>query len=192
MTSEQLTALALRARTDEDALDELMEHEAPIVQGWVVGSCHSAAELNDADDISQEILRSVAEDIYTFGGRSSYKRWVYRVMRGRLVDWRRKCRAGEKYVRLYAEGEDALRAGSYEMLGRLESEEAFDELVGLAAEGNRDSLRRMFAEGYRIKDIAASDGISWNCARDRVRRGLRQIKSGLEKDDEKTVFDGVI
>jgi DNA-directed RNA polymerase specialized sigma24 family protein len=72
--------------------------------------------------------------------------------------------------------------GSYEMADRLESEEVFDGLIGFAGERNRDSLRLRFGGDYLIDEIAEKDGVSWDCARDRVRRGLAKIKSELEEE----------
>lgn len=183
LTSEQLTALALRARSDEDALNELIAYEIGYVTRWVRSKAQKNYP-NDVDDIVQEILIRISDSISAFQGRSAYSTWSGRVISGGFIAWLRwRGRQKEDGVNgnICTVRQMEELCGSYEMVDMLESREAFANLIGLALEGNRYSLELRFRMDYLVEDIADTCEVSWDCARDRVKRGLVQIKAGLHR-----------
>ena len=185
MTSEELTELALRARTDRGALDELIAYQVDYVTGWVrrnVGSHYR----NDIEDISQEILIGIANGIVGFKGKSSFARWCGMLMYNRLGDWLRKAsRRTLAYEDLYANMD--VIGGTYETVSELESDEEFERLLLLAPFAGREVLRLMFADGYKFGKVFRMQDrfVVYEACRSQTRRDLKGIKTKMLSKREK-------
>jgi len=179
VTSEELTELALRAGTDEDALNELIACEVDYVTGWVSRNV-GGRYRNDIEDISQEILICIANGIPGFKGKSSYARWCGSLMSKRLMDWLRKAsRRTLAYEDLYANMD--VIGDTYETVSELESEEEFHALLMLAPFHTRESLRRVYVDGYSIAEaFRMQDRFSaYEGFRSERRRAIEGIKTKI-------------
>jgi RNA polymerase sigma factor (sigma-70 family) len=175
--TDELTQLALRARTDRDALDELIACEVEYVTWWVrknVNYCYR----DDYDDIVQEILMAIAFGIPGFKGKSTFARWSGKIMYNRLCTWFRGKNSLKRSMEdLYPDME--IYGGTYEMASRIE----FDELLSMVVPSHREVLELRYVDGYGIGDIFAmqDECDTYEALRSRMRRDRALIKSKLER-----------
>ena len=174
MNSIELTELALRARGNEAALNELIACVVQYVTGWVwnrVGQKYP----DDVDDISQEILIAIVKGIPAFEGRSSFARWCGRIMSNRLGDFFRRRYRQERRNRIpRADVDDS---GSYEMELWFESLEADCAILldGCPAH-YKEVIIRHYLDDESFVSIAESEGVSWDMIRGRCRRGIAWLR----------------
>jgi RNA polymerase sigma factor (sigma-70 family) len=185
LTSEQLTALALRARADEDALNELIAHEITYVTWWVRNRA-SKNYPNDVDDIVQAILIGIADGIPGFRGRSSFMTWCLSLMHNRLCDFFKRKHAIKRLMETLLWDMEEV-GGTYEMLDRLESEETFNELLEMASPDGRLYLELRYGYGYKITEILdmREEYDSYDTLRMRMRHDMGYIKYELERRAER-------
>lgn len=186
MTGEALTALALRAKGDEDALNELIANELSYVRLWVRRNA-SYRYRNDFDDIAQEIVCAIFRGVKGFRGGVPYTRWAEQVMYHRLFDWLRRARSrkhsGED---LYGDMEAVV--GTCEIASEVESDEEFEALLELVPPETRPTLRLMFVDGYKIVEVWDGEK-KYETFRAKVKWDMGYIKHELERrrDYEKAV-----
>jgi len=60
----------------------------------------------DAEDIAQEVFVKLAQKLQTFGSRSSFKTWLYRITVNTAKDFIRKCVTNRRYETAYTMGQD--------------------------------------------------------------------------------------
>jgi len=65
----------------------------------------------DAEDIAQEVFVKLAQKLQTFGGRSSFKTWLYRITVNTAKDFIRKCVTHRGYETAYAMEQDDANPG---------------------------------------------------------------------------------
>lgn len=65
-------------------------------------------EASDAEDLAQEIFVAAWSQLPSFGGRSSFSSWLYRIAVNRCLNWRRSvARRKVAYTRWQEEAEEA-------------------------------------------------------------------------------------
>jgi len=184
--------IRLRDPGDHDAWSQFVTIYTPLIFGFCRG--RGLAET-DARDVTQEVLRAVAQSIPRFQydrARSSFRNWLFTVVRSKLNNFlassaRQPRAASETTLLQYAE---TAASPSLEEAWRREYQSG---LVSWAAAQIQSEFKaetwnafwRTAIAGEPAETVAGELGLSLNAlyiARSRVTSRLRQLIQGIEAD----------
>jgi RNA polymerase sigma-70 factor (ECF subfamily) len=180
-------SLLLRLRGhDNEAWRRLAALYGPILDGWC--RCAGLSE-QDADDVKQEVFRSVAQHLGAFRRerpRDSFRGWLWRITHNKLRDfWRRQrhrpqavggTAAQQRFQELAQESEDSLPPDSPAESGAL-YRRALDLLRAEFEARTWQAFWGVAVEGRAAADVAAELAMSPGAvyvAKSRVLRRLRE------------------
>src|SRR5689334_16344234 len=84
-TDEQLIEAALQG--NKKSLELLIARH----QGWVYNIClRMIGNAADASDLTQEILVKVITALASFKKKSSFRTWLYRIVKNNVINWEKK------------------------------------------------------------------------------------------------------
>lgn len=91
---EHFNALAIRARTDEDAFEELYEYFFPRVYNFIYARLKNSA---DADDVTSVTFLKMNENLDRYDPtKAAFSTWLFRIASNALIDsTRRKSNSNE-------------------------------------------------------------------------------------------------
>lgn len=168
-----------RARSgDRAALEQLLEHIAPLVHRFGMHMCRHDA---DADDVLQDTLLLVMSHLNEFEGRSSLSSWVFTLARSACARKRRGLKnqphASDEALRelLSAEGTPEQQVGSQELKAALEQ-----ALASLRDE-QREVLLMRDMEGLSAPEVAQVLGLSVEAVKSRLHRARAALRSALAR-----------
>jgi RNA polymerase sigma-70 factor, ECF subfamily len=169
--------LVLRARTgDAKALEELLASVAPAVERFGLRMCGNP---NDADDVLQDTLLTIATHLGDFEGRSSLLSWVFTLARSACARRRRglKNRAhvsdGEAPEARDEAPSPEERASDRELAAALTR--ALDRL----SHEHREVIMLRDVEGLTAPDAAAALGVSVDALKSRLHRARESVRTML-------------
>ncbi len=165
-----------------DELEALLGrlHEASF--GWAL----SCTDWNDADaeDVLQTTYMKVVSGRARFGGRSTFRTWLFGVIRQTAREHERRARSHrQRAERLAREapaggGESAAEAAERAERNRLLLE-ALTELPGR----QREVLHLVFYQDLSIREAAEVMDVSLGSARVHYERGKKRLRSLLSAED---------
>lgn len=83
-TIEYFNALAIRARTDEDAFEELYEYFFPRVYNFIFARLKNSA---DADDVTSVAFMKMNENLNCYDPtKAAFSTWLFRIANNALID----------------------------------------------------------------------------------------------------------
>lgn len=164
---------------DRAALEALLRrHEAQIYR-FGMRMCR---DPEDARDVAQETLLSVAKGIGEFRGASSLGTWLYAIARSHCLKRRRR-RKGEPADLASLDADAALRDGLADasrdperVAGDRELERAVDDAVGRLDDAHREVLVLRDAEGLTAPEVAEVLGISVDAVKSRLHRARVAVR----------------
>jgi RNA polymerase sigma-70 factor (ECF subfamily) len=172
-------AIVERARSgDRAALEQLLEHIAPLVHRFGMHMCRHDA---DADDVLQDTLLAVMAHLHEFEGRSSLSSWVFTLARTACARRRRGLKnqphASDEALRelLAAEGSPEQQVGSRELKA------ALDRALGALREDQREVLLMRDMEGLSAPEVARVLGLSVEAVKSRLHRARAALRSALAR-----------
>lgn len=168
MDSPELTPAELEVHLER-------HHEASF--GWALSCCG----WNDADaeDVLQTTYLKVISGRARFGGRSSFRTWLFGVIRQTSREHRRRARSHEERAKLLAR--EPVEAGAAPDRAVERSEEArrlraaLDELP----ERQREVLHLVFYQDMTIREAARVMEVSLGSARVHYERGKKRLRGLL-------------
>jgi len=84
-TDELLIAASLEG--DKSSLEELIQRH----ESWIYNICvRMVGNTADAADLTQEILIKVVTSLATFQHKSSFRTWLYRIVKNDVINWGKK------------------------------------------------------------------------------------------------------
>ena len=159
-------------------LNEALEATHVAAFAWAVSCCRGDAEL--AQEVLHDVYAAVLEGRARFGGRSTFKTWLFSVIRFTSASRRRR-----EWVRrlLFVEEERGADAASPESASdHIESDgraqrllEALDQLP----ERQRQVLHLVFYQGLTIDASASVMGVSVGSARTHYARAKARLATLL-------------
>lgn len=173
----EVAHLVPRARLgDAEAREELLRRSRDTIYRWALVQ---TGEPADAEDVTQEVLIRLHRALHTFGGRSHFATWLYRITRNEALGLRRRIRGRLRLVRAAAleatvddpSPDDPLRRVHAGQLAALA-----DALLHRLPRRQREILSLADLEGCDVREIAERLGISPSTARVHLfhaRRALR-------------------
>jgi RNA polymerase sigma-70 factor (ECF subfamily) len=177
---------------DVAAFRRLYDHYLPIVYARV---CALVPRI-DAEDVTQEVILSVARSMQGYRGRSAFSTWVNSILRRRVADYYRRAARRVPQVPLSEGGDvpavgnvsaddvsaDYASADSVPAAGNArESHEVFmvrQVFVALPATQREVILLRL-VEGLPFQEVALRLGIETGAAKMRFYRAIAACREGL-------------
>ena len=136
----------------------------------------------DAQDLAQEVFVQAYIKLDTFGGRSAFYTWLYRIAFNRSVSHRRKRREKASLDTLReSAGVDPQDPGGRpdRPLEEAERSELLHAAIGSLADEQREVLVMREMEGFDYQQIAELIGVPIGTVRSRLFRARLQLKERL-------------
>jgi RNA polymerase sigma-70 factor (ECF subfamily) len=162
-------------RSEIDA--ELGRHHSDSF-GWALACCRW--DRTEAEDVLQLAYLKILDGRAKFGGRSSFRTWLYAVIRRTAVERRRRERV--RRLALLRWLERAPEPAPPDLDGQLHRSSRARELARALArltERQRSVLHLVFYEDVPIREAAEVLGISLGSARTHYERGKRRLRELL-------------
>jgi RNA polymerase sigma-70 factor (ECF subfamily) len=167
----------------DDLRAQLEQHHASSF-GWAMGCCRRDA--TEAEDVLHNVYVKVLEGKARFSGDSSFKTWLFAVIRKTASDQRRKnflrsvimTRATERSAnapRLERPDESAYRG---------EVQTIFKHALRRLSSRQREALELVFYHELKIQEASEIMGVSLGSARTHYERGKKRLRELLEESEE--------
>lgn len=147
--------------------------------GWAMACCHR--DRNDAEEVLQAVYLKVLDGRARYDGSSSFRTWLFGVIRRTAVSERRK--AWLRGLLLEREAgsmrPDAVADPDAEVERDSRSHDLRHALVHLAAR-QREVLQLVFYHGLTVDEAAAAMGITAGSARTHYARGKARLATLLD------------
>jgi RNA polymerase sigma-70 factor (ECF subfamily) len=168
-----------RARTGQaDALETLLERHQAQIYRFGMKMCGNP---EDAKDVLQDTLLSVARNVRDFRGGSSISTWLYSVARSFCVKKRRRSKFAPKEVAfsLDSAAEKAADPGKApdESLASKQIEQALEEAIEALQPMYREVLLLRDVEGLTAAEVARVTGASVQAVKSRLHRARLSVRA---------------
>ena len=173
---------------DNSAFEMLMEKHMGIIYNIAL---RMAANQDDAEDMTQEIMIKIFRSLSSFKGNSKFSTWIYRVAVNTCLD-ELKRKKNKKHLSLDAEisGDDG--EGQLEIKDdspspeKLAEQNELRDMVAAAVKLLSDEHRAVIVlrdiRGMSYSEIAEILGCSDGTVKSRISRARAQLKMILEKE----------
>lgn len=150
--------------------------------GWAL-SCCGHDEMG-AEDVLQTTYLKIMAGKARFGGRSSFKTWVFGVIRRTAQEVSRKRRSeNRRMVQIVPE---EVPAPENDPLGRMDRQataEALKKALADLSDRQREVLHLVFYQGLSIAEAADVLGVGLGSARTHYQRGKDRLRELLEEGE---------
>jgi len=152
--------------------------------GWAMACC--GRDRWEAEDVLQIAYWKVLEGKARFEGASSFKTWLFAVIRKTAADQRRSSLL-RKLIMLRAAERD-LRGPRAEhpdeAVYRAEVRKVFERALARLPRRQFEALQLVFYHDLSLKEAAAVMGVSLGSARTHYERGKKRLRRLLEESEE--------
>jgi RNA polymerase sigma factor (sigma-70 family) len=161
---------------DEPAFEELVAKYEDSVYNTIYRFTN---DRDEAADIAQEVFVKVWRFAGSFGGRSKFSTWLYRIVVNECLR-RRKARrnTGERLEEM--DSESAISRESSEGLEQVHRAEAVRKEIAMLPEKQRLALLLTRFEGKSYKDVAEILGVSVSAVESLLFRARAALKKRLQ------------
>jgi RNA polymerase sigma-70 factor (ECF subfamily) len=179
-SDESLAAAA--ADGEPGALDALLERHQARIYRFGKRMC---GNVEDARDVLQETLLTMARSIHSFRGASSMSTWLYTIARSFCIKKRRRSKFAPTEIRsLDALATDALEPQDEGLmpdaaLAGKEIGDALETAIGLLDPDQREVLILRDIEGLTTPEVAKILGITVAAAKSRLHRARARLREHL-------------
>jgi RNA polymerase sigma-70 factor (ECF subfamily) len=168
-----------RARSGQaDALEKLLERHQGQIYRFGMQMCR---DPEDAKDVLQDTLLSVARNVHDFRGGSSISTWLYTVARSFCVKKRRKSKFAPKEDTSSLDGAAEQVAdpgkGADETLASKQVEQALEAAIGTLEPMYREVLLLRDVEGLTAPEVARVTGASVQAVKSRLHRARLSVRA---------------
>lgn len=180
MTDGQSEKIARATQGDADAFAEVFE----ALRAYMYAVAYRVVGAADAEDVVMEAYLRAWQALPGFGGRSSLKTWLYRIVHNCALDFVRR-RQREQAHRVDP-GEDGRHAAETMPASRRDRPDqivagrdmarVLDLAMQQLPEEHRIALELRFSEGFSYAEIAAATGVSLGTVMSRLFNGKRKLR----------------
>jgi RNA polymerase sigma-70 factor (ECF subfamily) len=158
---------------DGAAFRQLYDHYLPLIYARV----RALVPRAHAEDVTQEVVLSVARSIRSYRGRSSFSTWVYSILKRRVADYYRHAARQVPQVPL-ADGCEAPTEDK-----QTESDETFivRQVFLALPEAQREVILLRLVEGLSFQEVGSRLGIEIGAAKMRFYRAIAACRERLEE-----------
>ena len=170
-----------RARSGQaDALEKLLERHQAQIYRFGMKMC---GDPEDAKDVLQDTLLSVARNVHDFRGGSSISTWLYTVARSFCVKKRRKSKFAPREIASSLDGAaehvaDPGRAAD-ETIASKQIEQALQAAIGALEPQYREVLQLRDVEGLTAPEVARVTGASVQAVKSRLHRARLSVRAQI-------------
>ncbi len=151
--------------------------------GWALSCCRWDRE--EAEEVLQTAYLSVLDGRASFGGRSSFKTWLFGVIRYTALDQRRRGLRRLRILRDWLVRNPSDRPGPADAATTLATSETAARLraeLGRLPARQREVLHLVFYEELSIEEAAGVLGVALGTARTHYERGKRRLRERLGEE----------
>ena len=164
---------------DRASLRALLQEHHTAAWGWALYCCDGDREM--AEDILHDAYLGVLEGKAVFDGRSSFKTWLFAVIRKMAHKERkqvlRRLRILTERIWRPAEVGSEVETDVYHS----ELRQRMKRLLGDISRRQREVLQLVFYHDLSIEDAAQVMGVSVGSARTHYHRGKERLRARIEK-----------
>ena len=129
----------------------------------------------DAEDITQDVFVKLAGKLKTFGQKSSFRTWLYRMTINAAKDYYRKHATKQAYENAFAAEQDTDNPGG--QLDAHVNRDRLQEALGELSEKQKSAVLLVFAEGLNHREA----GKVLKCSETTVSWRIFQARRALKK-----------
>ena len=163
-----------------DALERLLERHQAQIYRFGLKMCR---DPEDAKDVLQDTLLSVARNVRDFRGGSSLSTWLYSVARSFCIKKRRKSKFAPKEAPSSLENgaERVADPGKMadEAIASKQVEQALEEAIGALEPMYREVLLLRDVEGLTAPEVARVTGVSVQAVKSRLHRARLSVRAQI-------------
>jgi RNA polymerase sigma factor (sigma-70 family) len=168
----------------ENELREQLEQEHALAFGWAIACCKG--NRNEAEDVLQDSYLAILNGRARFDGRSSFRTWLFGVIRltaraGRRKSWLRALLVQRRNGYADLSSNDAAGAD----IERESSDLHIQRLLSQLSSRQREVLHLVFYQELTIEEAAGVMGVSVGSARTHYTRGKDRLAGMLHATEEK-------
>ena len=168
-------AKAAGSEGERTAFDNLVER----YQSRVVANCrYLSRSSSDADDLAQEVFIKAFFGLPRFEGRSSFKTWLFAVIRNTAADQRRRrLRLVQRHRRVLA---GPAQPSADAALEQSQQQQVVRQALATLSDRQREVLHLVLYHDLTIEPAAHVLGLSVGSARTHYNRGKQRLRERLE------------
>jgi RNA polymerase sigma-70 factor (ECF subfamily) len=164
---------------DHAALERCLEELHPDSFGWALACCRR--DHDDAEEVLQIAYLKVVEGKARFDGRSSFKTWLFSVIRRTALERFRWKRTRERLLSMFRL-EPQAEASVDERIARSETAQQLLRALNVLPSRQREVLELVFYHDLTIEQSAQTLGISLGSARVHYERGKKRMLRLLSEE----------
>ena len=181
--STELQLLERAQGGDAAALEALLREVQPQLYRFSMKMCR---HTEDAEDVLQDSMMTMARSLRDFRGASSFSTWLFTIARSFCIKKRRKSKFApereESLDRLSPAQKEGLRAATPNPHEQVESAEAW-QLVQAGIQRIEPAYREVLVlrdiEGLRAREVAEIVGLSVSAVKSRLHRARAELREHL-------------
>jgi len=164
-------------------LEAQLERLHPESFGWALSCC--GHEETEAEDVLQASYVRIISGRARYEGRSSFKTWLFGVIRRTAQEMARRARADRKrLIRLVPdELRDSSTGEQEEELARKEAAQRLHRALRSLSPRQQEVLHLVFYQDLTISEAAEVMGVSLGSARTHYQRGKERLRVLLEEGE---------
>ena len=149
--------------------------------GWALACCHR--DIDDAEEVLQIAYLKIVDGRAVFDGRSSFKTWLFSVIRRTALERFRWKRARQRIVAVFAQPAEA----ADERIERNETATRLLRALSALSVRQREVLELVFYHDMTVEEAARTLGITVGSARVHYERGKKRLLQRMT-GEERVVF----
>ncbi|HJQ70978.1 MAG TPA: RNA polymerase sigma factor [Blastocatellia bacterium] len=171
---------------DSPELQAELERHHQASYGWALCCCSRDSHL--AETVLQNVYLKILEGKARFDGRSSFRTWLFAVIRKTAADERRRNLLARLRLARHEQGarQNARAEPPDEMVYRTQIQALFRRALAALPKRQQEVLELVFYHDLSLAEAASVMGVSVGSARTHYERGKRRLRQWL---DESEVLD---
>ena len=166
---------------ESDELKTVLEQHHASGFGWAMACCRR--DPAEAEEVLQIVYLKVLEGKARYNGSSSFKTWLFAVIRKTALDQRRRSLLRTLTALKIADRRTARSEHPDESAYRSEIQVMFRRALALLPRRQREALELVFYHELNIQEAAAVMGVSLGSARTHYERGKKRLRQLLEESE---------
>ncbi len=153
--------------------------------GWAMRCCANDRAL--AEDVLQMVYLKVLDGKATFAGRSSFKTWLFAVIRTTAADERRRTFYRRMFLTDFTRSYQHAARDEHHFMEKDESIEELTSALGKLSKRQQEVLHLVFYQNLSLTEAAEVMRVSIGSARKHYERGKDKLRR-LFKDKDKEII----
>lgn len=147
---------------------------------WALTCC--GGNWSDAEDVLQTVYLQVLENKARFGGQSTFKTWLFSVIRNKAAKEMRRQMIRRLFLLRHPDDYEPQPSGMRpdSTLEREELQNTFEQVLNGLPRRQREVLHLVFYEGLTISAAAQVMGVSLGSARQHYERGKSKLRQEFQ------------